>query len=70
MIMTELFSRVNYSAGRGLIIHDLCVPSMGTVLKGFKSPVYETMNRKTPAEANCGRATDRGKEGYAKAAIR
>ncbi len=34
---------------------------MGAVLRGFKSPVYETMNRKTPAEANCGRATDRGK---------
>lgn len=41
----------------------LCVPSMGEVLKGFKSPVYETMRRKTPAEANCGRATDRGEEG-------
>ena len=43
--------------------HALCVPSMGTVLMGFKSPVYKTMKRKTPAEANCGRATDRGKEG-------
>ena len=41
----------------------LCVPSMGAVLMGFKSPVYETMKTKTPVEANCGRATDRGKEG-------
>ena len=46
-----------------LVSSDLCVPSMGTVLSGFKHfvpsrLVYETMNRKTPAEATAeGRPT-------------
>ena len=38
-MMVELSSRVNSTAGRGLIIHDLCVPSMGMIQMGFKSPV-------------------------------
>ena len=55
MLSTRDVVRLGYSA--------LCVPSMGAVLMGFKSPVYKTTRIKTPVEANCGRATDRGKEG-------
>jgi hypothetical protein len=38
----------------GVAMHVLCVPSMGTVLMGFKSPVLKPeimkMNNKIPAE--------------------
>jgi len=50
-------------SGSGVGRSALCVPSMHRNQKGFKSPVHRMKISKRLSEANCGRATDRGKEG-------
>jgi len=54
--------------------HGLCVPSMGTVQMGFKSPVYKPeimkMNTKIPAEVKELRVIAALKEDYAKPVCR
>ena len=58
-------------ASRGLVPRFVCAQyghsPKRVQARGARSFVYETMKRKTPAEANCGSASDRGKEGYATA---
>jgi len=48
----------------------LCTPSMDLMQMGCKSPVGETawLHERPLREANFGRATDRGEEGYWKPA--
>ena len=62
-LMIELASRDCSTAGHASVSSVLCVPSMHGNQKGFKSPVYRMKTKKGLSEANCGRATDRGKEG-------
>ena len=56
-------SIVGSESGLRITVGALCVPSMGENQRGFKSLVYRMKIKKGLSEANCGRATDRGKEG-------